>query len=254
MTEFQYNSTNQTTIVYDENGKQIRRPALSFGKVFLWLGIGLLLTGILAFSIPEIFLHINVDPEILAKIYLGMIIGSVIVLLPCSIMMIFFQSKVKPLAIMITYFIYVIAMGVLLSAIFLFVLAVEESGALWTISLSFLITSGIFMLMGLIGILVKKLNAIIPLVIALAVGILVLSLVNFFLQVSMIYWIIDFVSFGLILLVTALDIHNIKRIIDKAGDLPNATSLAIYCAYSLYVDFIYIFIKVLFYVLIARRR
>jgi hypothetical protein len=52
MTEFQYNSTNQTTIVYDENGKQIRRPALSFGKVFLWLGIGLLLTGILAFSIP----------------------------------------------------------------------------------------------------------------------------------------------------------------------------------------------------------
>ena len=100
--------------------------------------------------------------------------------------------------------------------------------------------------MGLIGTFVKKLNVIIPLVMTLAIGVLTLSLVNFFFYNEMIYWITDFVCFALILLCTALDIHNIKKIVQHT-DFGNATALSVYLAFNLYTDFIRIFLYVLYY-------
>ena len=92
-------------------------------------------------------------------------------------------------------------------------------------------------------------NAAIPVVITGFVGVMVMSLVNLFLGVEMIYWIIDFVCFALILLVTAIDMHNIKKIVDSSQGM-NGNNLAIYCAYCLYVDFINILIRVVYYVLL----
>ena len=69
----------------------------------------------------------------------------------------------------------------------------------------------------------------------------------------MVYWITDFVIFGIIFVITAIDINRVKKIAEMGGFSSN-TNLAIYCAYTLYVDFINIFLRVLYYVMVSKSR
>ena len=58
----------------------------------------------------------------------------------------------------------------------------------------------------------------------------------------MIYWVISYGMFAAMLLITIFDINRVKRIADS-GEQSNKT--AVLCAFNLYVDFIYIFIRIL---------
>lgn len=57
-----------------------------------------------------------------------------------------------------------------------------------------------------------------------------------------IYWIISYGMFAAMLLITIFDINRVKRIADS-GEQSSRT--AVLCAFNLYVDFIYIFIRIL---------
>ena len=61
-----------------------------------------------------------------------------------------------------------------------------------------------------------------------------------------IYWVISYGMFAAMLLITIFDINRVKKASD-AGEQSNNT--AILCAFSLYVDFIYIFIRILMIVI-----
>ncbi len=143
----------------------------------------------------------------------------------------------------------------MLSSTFMTILAVDGPNAIMTISMSFLISAGSFLLMGLIGALTKKnLSIIYPLLSALLMGCLIISLVNVFIGSSIVYWITDFVILGVILVVSAVDINRVKKLAQAKALDDNQNSLAVYCAFNLYVDFINIFIRVLMYVFLFARR
>ena len=79
------------------------------------------------------------------------------------------------------------------------------------------------------------------------IGLLFIGLFNviwmlFFPGFEMIYWVVSYGMFAAMLLITIFDINRVKRIADS-GEQSNKT--AILCAFNLYVDFIYIFIRIL---------
>lgn len=237
---------------------------VSMTKVFIWLGIGLLITGVIAFGLPYLFTIITdgftKNVESISKTVIALFIISIILMIPSAIVMAVKAGAKNAVAMKVGYFVYTIAMGMLLSTLLLgvYVLTYDptDKNALLnpafvsTVSMSFFITGGCFLIMAVIGTLTKHMNAAIPVVGTAFIGVIVMSIVNFFLRVEMIYWIIDFVVFAVVLLITAIDMHNIKKIVDSSKGALNGTNLAIYCAYCLYVDFINIFIRVLYYVLI----
>lgn len=257
----------QTTTFGSKLKKEIKTHEVgevSMPKIFVWLGIGLLITAVISLCVPYIVMALTdgftQNPEIFSGVYIGMLVVSLILMIPSSLMMAFKVGAKNTALMKAGYFIYTVAMGMMLSSLLLVIYAItynptEEAAYLnptflSTVSMSFFITAGSFLVMGVIGSFTKHMNAAIPVVLTGAIGCLIMSIVNLFLRVDSIYWIIDFVLFGLILLVTAIDMHNIKKIAESSKGLINGTNLSIYCAYCLYVDFINILVRVLYYVLI----
>ena len=80
----------------------------------------------------------------------------------------------------------------------------------------------------------------------LLIGALILSLFNFILYLIVgfepLYWIVSFLFFIAIILLTIFDLNNVKQIAMNGGGERN---VAFMCALNLYVDFIYIFIRIL---------
>ncbi len=222
-------------------------------KVFLWMGLGLLITGIVSLGLPNLLALIPAEAS--NTTYIVLMVISAIIMFPCVLIVNFKSLKPKSIGIRIAYILYSIAIGVMLSSTFMTILAVDGPNAIMTISMSFLISAGSFLLMGLIGALTKKnLSIIYPLLSALLMGCLIISLVNVFIGSSIVYWITDFVILGVILVVSAVDINRVKKLAQAKALDDNQNSLAVYCAFNLYVDFINIFIRVLMYVFLFARR
>ena len=114
--------------------------------------------------------------------------------------------------------------------------------------MAFGITAGIFLLMTLIAVLTKgNLHPLLMVGIGLMIGAGVLSLVNWLIGSDTIMWIVTFAMFAAIMFITMFDIWNIKKICERGA---MNTNLALYCAFTLYVDFIYILIRVLIFLII----
>ncbi len=222
-------------------------------KVFLWMGLGLLITGIISLGLPNLLAII--PSEASYTTYVTLMIISAIIMFPCVLIVNFKSLKPKSIGIRIAYILYSIAIGVMLSSVFMTILAVDGPNAIMTISMAFLISAGSFLLMGLIGTLTKKnLSILYPLLTALLMGCLIISLVNYFIGSSMVYWITDFIILGVILVISAVDINRVKKLAQARVLDDNQNSLAVYCAFNLYVDFINIFIRVLMYIFVFMRR
>ena len=234
--------------------------SLSMFKVFLWMGLGLLITGVIALGMPDFLLFLintmGMSTSAVNTTYITLMVVSSLLMLPSIILMNLKAWRPKSVWMVIGYVIYCVGMGMLLSdtMMYLFMdsIATGTSFGL-TISITFLATAGCFLLMGLFGAFTKKnLGVLVPFLLTLMIGAMIISLVNFFLGSNLIYWIVDFVMFAVILLVVAIDMGRIRRLA-QSGGFSSENNLAIYCAYSLYVDFINIFIRILYYVALARR-
>ena len=81
----------------------------------------------------------------------------------------------------------------------------------------------------------------------LFMGAIILGLINWLIQSTMIMWIVSFAVFAAVMFITIFDIWNIKKICER-GAMSN--NLALYCAFTLYVDFIYLLIRVLYFLII----
>lgn len=140
-------------------------------------------------------------------------------------------------------FIYCVLMGLVLSSLVIFVP--------WPVlGITFAITSGIYGLMFLISYFSKgSLNALGIIGIGLLIGAGILSLIGWvfmltgFLGAYMnLYWIISLLCFAAIMFITIWDMWRIKQIAQE-GEMND--NLVLYCAFILYVDFIYLFMRVL---------
>ncbi len=227
--------------------KKSKSGVLSFPKVFLFMFMFLAITTAVSFGVGGLItlaLYNGADPEILANVYYGLMIGSAIALFVMMIVVNFVVLRGRH-SVLIPAIIYSVLMGVLLSS---FTILID-----WRLlGTAFGITCGVFLLMTLIAVLSKgNLHPLLMVGIGLMIGAGVLALVNWLIQSDVIMWIVSFVIFAAIMFITMFDIWNIKNICARGQMNSN---ISMYCAFTLYVDFINILIRVIIFLLAASGR
>jgi FtsH-binding integral membrane protein len=240
---------------YDANGyneKQKRVVAESstykgLAKVYLWFGLGILLTGIMTVGWPYFISWISPTAEAFADNFYISLIVFVILLLPLGFAVSLSGISRHSALIKTFYVLYSIAMGGALSTL---TLAFNYDLLLY----SFIVSALAFFLMGGLGYWTKgKIGVVLPFLFAFLFGALMISLFNLLLVPVLpgasatsygLYWIVSFVVLAVYLIFAAVDTNRVMRIARAKGFEDNDT-FAVYCAYGLYSDFILIFLYIL---------
>ena len=230
---------------------QVGNRALNMVKVYGYLFLALLFTGGIAFGVGYLFtLWIVANEQQAAGGMIAILITSAIGLLILSFVVhgVAFRNRHSVLP---YYIAYVTLMGVLLSTFTMFID--------WRIlGIAFGITSIVIGLDALIALFAKSnFNWVAMMGISLLLGagiVFLFSWLMIFLFPTVfgpILYLIDFIVFVAIMLLTLVDIVRITRIAEQ-GDM--STNLALYCSFIIYTDFIYIFIRIVYYIAMFSNR
>lgn len=202
-------------------------------KSFAWMALALLITALFAIG-GSVLLTSGFIP---ADTYLYILIGASVVQL---ILLFVIQatgllSKKQGSAI-VPFIFYAICTGVLMSAIVAFT---EVKTLLYALGATFIC----FGSMALVGYFSKANMKLVYLIaMGLGIGALSLSLFNWIFGVNeTLYWIISYVFFAFILLITSVDVWRMKKM-SESGYYD--TNLAVFCAFQIYYDFIMIFLRI----------
>ncbi len=238
------NYSNNKVVFDNDSGKSISNKsskAFNLTKVFGYCFIGLLITGLVAFGLGYLFnLWLINNYDVARRSLLFILIGTGIALIVMTFVIqgVFLKGRHS---LYIPSLIYVILMGAMLSTMTIFID--------WQIlGYAFLITSGIFAIMTLIA-LISKNNlsglAIVGMMMifgALFVWLFTWLFTIWFPVVNMtLSYILNFVIFAAVMLITIADLYRIGKICEQ-GEMSN--NLSLYCAFTIYTDFIYIFIRI----------
>lgn len=200
-------------------------------RVFNWMFIGLAASGVSAFIFASnpILMQVLFTNQLL---YWGLAIGLLVMVwyLSANITKMSFQSAA------ITFFIYALLNGVVLSSIFL----VYTSSSIFS---TFFVSAATFAAMALYGFTTKKdLTALGSFMFMALIGLVIASVVNMFLNSSMMSTIISYAGVLIFVGLTAYDVQKIKNIGQSSNYNPN---YAITGALTLYLDFINLFLHLL---------
>lgn len=202
-------------------------------RVFLYMALGLLLTGVSAFVVIS-------SPELFAKIhYSGL--GTLVMIAPIGIVLFlsFGIHRLSTSTAQILFWTYSGLLGVSLS--YIFVLYTGTS-----IARIFFSTSGVFGLMAFYGHTTRKdLTNFGSFLFMGLIGIMIASLVNIFMKSSATHFVISILAVIIFTGLTAYDVHMIRRLYYEGGDSEVMHKKAILGALNLYMDFINIFIRLL---------
>jgi uncharacterized protein len=225
--------------------------------VFGYMFIGLLITAAVAFFGALAFAHFYyVDDTITdqgANVLLAMLLVSLGVLIVDQIVMSFTVFKTGK-GVTVCYIIYALIMGVFLSTFL--ILGVDFA----TIGEALGLTALAFGIMFLIGYFSPvNLSPLAFVAMGLFIGVLIVSLffgvwflispdsgaeILFDFGISIVFLIV-------IMLITGWDANNMSRIAEQGVVSSN---LALYCAFTLYTDFIAIFVRILYLLLLSKSR
>ena len=225
---------------------------LSIAKVFLFMFAGLLITALVAFGVGALMYYqiAGLGNEQATTIYVVVLIASAVALLIDMLIINFVVIRGRH-SVLVPGIIYCTLVGVLFSVLTLFVP--------WEIiGMAFGITALSFLIMSTIAFLSKgNMAPLLIVIIGLAIGAGFLALFNFLFGlmtgriIEPLYWIVEFAIFALILFVTIFDLWRIKKIAENGGIDRN---LSLYCAFVMYTDFINVFIRILYFLLIIFAR
>ena len=232
--------------VYSNRNERIRPSEVTdvssskfIGATFLYLTLALFVTFAVVFALGAVLKYALYNgSEVGAETFLAFFIGALVAYIPVMLWVHFAACRqgrtVGP-----AFFAYSIVMGMLLSPICLL--------DMWTIVISFGTTCLAFAVMAVIAWTTKRnLSGLAVFGFGLLMGALVISLFNliiyFIVGFQPLYWLVSFLFFFAILILTIVDLHRVKQIAESGTGTKN---LAIWCALNLYVDFIYIFIRIL---------
>lgn len=212
-------------------------------NVYLWMAAGLALTGVVAFFVSS-------TPSLVRSIlgnrilFFGLIIGEFALVAYLSARI----HTMSPGTATLSFAAYAVLNGLTLSVIFL-----AYTGAV--ITRVFFITAGSFGAMSLWALSTKRdLSGIGNYLVMALFGIIIASVVNFFLRSSALYYLISYVGVALFLGLTAYDTQRIKEWNDRLGSSISEADyirVSIMGALKLYLDFINLF---LFFLRIFGRR
>jgi FtsH-binding integral membrane protein len=212
-------------------------------NTYLWMTGGLALTGVVAYAVAS-------NPTIIQALlsnrilFFGLIVGELILVIYLSRRI----MSLSPGAAVGGFALYAALNGVTLSLIFL-----AYTGT--AIARVFFITAGTFAGVSLYAATTRRdLSGIGQYLIMGLFGIIIASLVNFFLRSETLYWIVSYIGVAVFIGLTAYDTQIIKRWSDQYRDTlaeADYMRLSILGALKLYLDFINLF---LFFLRIFGRR
>jgi len=230
---------NEEQVKEVKKAKIVDSKAMNLFKVYFIFAFAILITGAMMIAWPYIIVGIygNAGDEAFNAYVISLCVFLVIMLISSIGQMITSFSN-KSVLIGIFFALYAISFGGFASSLTLMF-------ELQDIYISFLITGGLFLLMGAVGMLLKdKTSKLVMMSTTFMLGILILCLVNFFLNSSLIYWIVSICVFAFYLLYAAFDIYRVDRLASSKA-FTSSNALCLYEAYCLYSDFIIIFLYVL---------
>ena len=210
------------------------------GAVFLYLTLALLVTFSVVGGMGALFRFALYDgSEESFQTFIYVFIAALILYLPVMIW-VHIAARRNGKSIGVAFFIYSILMGALIAPVCVLF-------DFWTIMIALGTTVLAFGVMALIAWTSKKdMSKLAVIGFGLLIGALLLSLFNFILYLIVgfepLYWLVSFLFFIAIILITIFDLKNVQQIAMNGGAERNVAFL---CALNLYVDFIYIFIRIL---------
>ena len=204
-------------------------------KVYNWMAIALLLTGIVAYvtSQSEAMVQAIFGSKIL---FFGIIIGELALVGYISARI----HKLSSYNATLLFLAYTVLNGLTMAVIFLAYTSAS-------IASTFMITAGTFGIMSIYGYFTKSdLTKIGNLAFMALIGIIIASVVNMFMQSEMMSWVISYLGVAIFIGLTAYDTQKLKRI--AINGFENEESMeknAILGALTLYLDFINLFLFLL---------
>lgn len=229
----------------------------SLVKVFGYMFAGLLITTIVMLGLGGLFRHLfgigDAFAEQAPDFSNDNALMALLIVMIVSFVGLIIMSFVVPMvlhrgrhSILVPSIFYSVLMGASLSTLAIFI-------PWYLLGVTFGITAVIFGLLSLIALLSKgRLNGLAIVAIGLISGAMLISLflwiLSLFMNVTWLFWVVSLAVFAGMMLITIWDVARIKRIAEE-GAMSN--NLSLYCAYILYNDFIYIFLRVLRILLIV---
>ena len=198
-------------------------------KSFLWMCIGLLVTFVTGYGVSW-------SDTMLSNVFSSMVWVFIVLEFILVIVLSAFIMKMSPTWAKIFFLLYSFVSGLTFSSIFV----VYD---MTSIMMVFLVAAIIFGVMAFVGYTTNAdLSKVGFYAMVALVAVIIVSIINIFLNNTMLELIISIVCILLFLGITAYDVQNIKRL--EGSGLPE-DNLAIYGALQLYLDFINIFLHLL---------
>jgi FtsH-binding integral membrane protein len=204
-------------------------------KVYGWMAAALAITGLVAWYVSGSFPMIRF---IFANqwVFIGLMILQVLLVRSLAI----WVKKMSVTMASIIFVLYTVLTGLVFSALFL----IYTAGSLAT---TFFITGGMFAIMSAYGWFTgNDLTKFGSLLYMALIGLIIASVVNIFMNSTMLYWITTYVG---VFIFTGLIAYDTQKIKNMAGALEEGTDVykkaAIMGALSLYLDFINLFLMLL---------
>lgn len=204
-----------------------------FNRVFLWMALGLCVTGIIAM--------ITATTSLSLLVYGNPI--SFLVLILAELGLVWYLSariyRLSASTATTLFLVYSALNGLTLSFVFLVYTTAS-------IASTFFITGVTFGAMCLYGYTTKRdLTSIGSIALMALIGLILASLVNIFLHSSALYWLITYAGILIFVALTAYDTQRIKRNLAMVNGEANIQRFAILGALNLYLDFINLFLYLL---------
>ena len=233
----QPNSSVRPSEVTAESGSKF------IGAVFLYLTLALFVTFAVVGGMGALFkfaIYNNSLADFETFIYI--FIFALILYIPVMIW-VHIAARRNGKTVGVAFFVYSILMGVLISPVCVLF-------DFWTVVIALGTTVLAFAVMALIAWTSKKnMGKLAVIAFGLLIGALLLSLFNFIFYLvapgiyNILYLVVSAIFFIAIILITIFDLKNVQQIAMNGNATKN---IAFVCALNLYVDFIYIFIRILY--------
>lgn len=207
-----------------------------FRSVYLWMTLALVITGFVAMYVAKSYTLISMIAQN-SILFWGILIAELGLVMYMSARI----NRISFTTATLLFIAYSVLNGVTMSILFMVY-------TLSSIATTFFVTAGTFGAMALFGYVTKKdLTRIGSLCIMGVIGLIIASVVNIFLQNSIMDMIISYAGVLLFVGLTAYDSQKIKRLLGGDDTEVNETTqkIALMGALTLYLDFINLFIYLL---------
>lgn len=228
------------TTTYDYTATH-RERSLPFAAVlrgvYLWMTLGLLLTGVTAYALAQNTALLYTFFSTPALMW-GCLIGELVLVVVLSAAI---HRLSYPVAALL-FLLYALINGVTFASIFMIY-------TMQSIAQTFFICAGTFGVMSVVGFTVKRdLSAMGRILMMVLIGLIIATIVNIFLHSAGLALLLNYVGVILFVALTAYDTQKIKQmcaVAAETGENATVSKLALLGSLTLYLDFINLFLYLL---------